>query len=209
MSRKTQKTVVSLFVSVLILALAGSIQHLSTNFPPGLETAAKTHLQAVLGSTDSILPTSTPVTTPSSIPSASPTATVSGELVKVVSVVDGDTIKIESGQTVRYIGIDTPETKHPTKKVQCYGKEASQRNQALVQDQYVRLEKDVSETDRYGRLLRYVWVGETLINQQLVAEGYAVASSYPPDVAKQPLFRTAEQIAREEGRGLWSACPAL
>lgn len=207
MLRKTQKTLVSLFVSLFILTLAGSIQYLSTEFP-SLETTARTQLQAVLGSTDVVR-----LSPPSSVspsPSVTPSPpSQSGEVVKVVSVVDGDTIKIASGQTVRYIGIDTPETKHPTKKVQCFGAEASQRNSELVAGQNVRLEKDVSETDRYGRLLRYVWVGDTLINQQLVAEGYAVASSYPPDVAKQDLLRAAEQTARTAGRGLWSACPEL
>jgi micrococcal nuclease len=75
-----------------------------------------------------------------------------------------------------------------------------------VKDKYVTLVKDVSETDRYGRLLRYVWVEGVLINQQLVSEGYAVASSYPPDIARQVDLRAAEQEARTQNRGLWAAC---
>lgn len=78
----------------------------------------------------------------------------------VAEVVDGDTIKISlDGQvrTLRYIGIDTPETIHPTKGTECYGPDAKAKNKELVGDKTVRLEKDVSRTDRYGRLLRYVY----------------------------------------------------
>ncbi len=72
----------------------------------------------------------------------------------VTRVVDGDTIEIEGGQKVRYIGIDTPETKHPRKPAQCFGHEAYEQNKKLVEGRVVKLERDVSETDRYGRLLR-------------------------------------------------------
>jgi len=74
----------------------------------------------------------------------------------VTHVVDGDTIELSTGEIVRYIGVDTPETKHPTKPVQCFGKEASAYNSSLVLGKTVILTKDISETDRYGRLLRYV-----------------------------------------------------
>lgn len=123
--------------------------------------------------------------------------------VKVLRVVDGDTIKIEGDEVVRYIGIDAPETVHPSKPVQCYGKEASEKNRELVEGKEVFLEKDVSETDKYGRLLRYVWLGETLVNEYLVREGYAQASSYPPDVKYQDRFIEAQRLAREEEKGLW------
>lgn len=123
--------------------------------------------------------------------------------VKVINVVDGDTIKIEGGQVVRYIGIDTPETVHPSKPVQCYGEEASDKNRELVEGKEVKLEKDVSETDRYGRLLRYVWLGDILVNEYLVREGYAQSSSYPPDLKYQNKFVEAQRQAREEKKGLW------
>ena len=123
--------------------------------------------------------------------------------VKVLRVVDGDTIKIEGDEVIRYIGIDAPETVHPSKPVQCYGKEASEKNRELVEGKEVFLEKDVSETDKYGRLLRYVWLGETLVNEYLAREGYAQASSYPPDVKYQDRFIEAQRLAREEGKGLW------
>ncbi len=128
-----------------------------------------------------------------------------GIFAKVVNVVDGDTIKIDTGETVRYIGIDTPETVHPDKPVQCYGKEASTKNTELVEGKTVELEKDVSDKDRYGRLLRYIWVGDTLINEVLVREGYAHSSTYPPDVKHQDRFVQAQRLAREEGKGLWNA----
>ncbi|MSQ25898.1 MAG: nuclease [Dehalococcoidia bacterium] len=96
---------------------------------------------------------------------------------RVTRVVDGDTIHVLAdgmNYTVRYIGIDTPETVDPNQAVQPYGKEASLRNSALVASRGVYLEKDVSETDRFGRLLRYVWLDErTMVNALLVAEGYA------------------------------------
>lgn len=129
------------------------------------------------------------------------------DLVLVTKVIDGDTIEIEGSQKVRYIGIDTPETVHPSKPVQCFGKEASNKNKELVQGKKVRLEKDVSETDKYGRLLRYVYLEDgTFINQVLVEEGYARISTYPPDVKYQEDFQNAEQQAREENLGLWAGC---
>ncbi len=90
-------------------------------------------------------------------------------------MVDGDTIDVlMEGREyrVRYIGIDTPETVHPTRGEEPYGREASSRNKELVSGQTVYLEKDVSETDRYGRLLRYVWLADgSMVNATLVAEG--------------------------------------
>jgi micrococcal nuclease len=132
----------------------------------------------------------------------------------VVRVIDGDTIRVAiDGQeySVRYIGIDTPETVDPRQPVQWMGPEASAANKELVEGQTVVLEKDVSEVDRYGRLLRYVWLdrstGWLLVNQELVRLGYAHSSSYPPDVRYQDLFRMVEGVAREAGIGLWGATP--
>ena len=124
---------------------------------------------------------------------------------KVIRIVDGDTIEIESGQKVRYIGIDTPETVDPRRSPECFGKQASQYNQQLVEGKEIYLEKDVSETDKYGRLLRYIYLQpeDISINEQLVKDGYAVASSYPPDVKYQEKFKLAEEEARNNKRGLW------
>lgn len=134
--------------------------------------------------------------------------------VKVLRVVDGDTIEIEGNVKLRYIGIDTPETKHPTKGVQCFGKEASNKNKDLVEGKMIRMEKDISDTDRYGRLLRYVWLVDDsattsaglFVNDYLVREGYAHASTFPPDVAYSKQFVEAQQEARENSRGLWNMC---
>lgn len=130
----------------------------------------------------------------------------SSGLVKVTRVIDGDTIEIEGGERIRYIGIDTPETVDPRKPVQCFGVEASRKNKELVDGKEVRLEKDITDKDKYGRLLRYVWVGETLINLELVKQGFAQSYSYPPDVKYQDDFVKAEREARDAKRGLWDAC---
>jgi micrococcal nuclease len=123
-----------------------------------------------------------------------------------IRAVDGDTIEVEiEGESykVRYIGIDTPELHHPEKPVEYYAQEAYEKNRELVEGKTVFLEKDVSETDRYGRLLRYVYVGDLFVNAYLVQQGYAQASTYPPDVKYQEHFLELQREAREAGRGLW------
>lgn len=127
--------------------------------------------------------------------------------VLVTRVIDGDTVEIEGGVRLRYIGIDTPETVDPRTPVQCFGAEAARRNRELVEGKRVMIEKDVSTRDKYGRLLGYVYVNGTMVNELLVKEGYARASSYPPDIKYQERFRNAERGAREAGTGLWSGCP--
>lgn len=124
----------------------------------------------------------------------------------VKRVIDGDTIELEDGERVRYIGIDTPETVDPRKPVQCFGKEASLANRELVGGKSVRLEKDVSNKDKYGRLLRYVYQGDKFINLELVKNGYAYAYTYPPDVKNSKLFLEAQKVAREARLGLWENC---
>ena|SRR3989344_4593299 len=139
-------------------------------------------------------------------------ASQSAQLVKAVRVIDGDTIKLETGETVRYIGIDTPETKHPQKKLQCFGKEAMQKNKELVEGKLIKLEKDISETDRYSRLLRYVYLptdaspSGIFINEYLVREGFAHTSTFPPDVKYSDHFINLEYQAREKNFGLWNKC---
>jgi micrococcal nuclease len=117
---------------------------------------------------------------------------------KIVNVVDGDTVKLESGEVVRLIGIDAPETKG-----ECYATEATKKLEELTLDKGVELEKDISETDRYQRLLRYIRIEDNLINEILVREGFAKASTYPPDVKYKDKFIEAERLAREENKGLW------
>jgi micrococcal nuclease len=126
----------------------------------------------------------------------------------VTAVIDGDTIEVDyygARRRVRYIGVDTPETVHPSRSVECFGAEAATHNRELVAGQFVRLERDISDTDRYGRLLRYVYVDDTFVNERLVADGFASAYTYPPDVRYAEVFRAAEASARVAGRGLWGA----
>lgn len=154
--------------------------------------------------------TKTPI--PNITPSPTQSASSPSQFTKVTRVIDGDTIEIENKEKVRYIGIDTPETKHPQKGVECFGKEASEKNKKLVEGKEVKLEKDVSETDKYGRLLRYVFIKQEatstplFVNEYLVAEGYASAATFPPDVRYQDLFIKAQQKAQQENKGLWSKC---
>jgi micrococcal nuclease len=123
------------------------------------------------------------------------------DLVRVERVIDGDTIIVDGGWRVRYIGIDAPEL-HP--EAEYYGTEAWQANRELVEGRRVRLEKDVSDKDRYGRLLRYVYVDGVLVNAEMLKGGYAHACSYPPDLKYQESFEELERQARETGRGLWA-----
>lgn len=154
-------------------------------------------------------PTPTTAPIPISLPSLTETpisSSVSGTF-KVTRVIDGDTIEIENGEKIRYIGIDTPETVDPRKQVQCFGIEASKKNKELVEGKAVRLEKDITDRDKYFRLLRYVWVDDLFVNLELVKQGFANSYSYPPDIKYQEEFLAAEKEAREAERGLWKACP--
>ncbi|MEK7638451.1 MAG: thermonuclease family protein [Patescibacteria group bacterium] len=140
-------------------------------------------------------------------PTATPRPAPEG-LVRISSVVDGDTIEIEGGSRVRYIGINTPETVHPTKAVECFGKEASDYNKKLLESGFVRLVRDITDTDKYGRLLRYIYLPDgTFVNLKLVADGYAYADTYPPDVSHAKEFIAAQSAARTAARGLWASCP--
>ncbi len=125
----------------------------------------------------------------------------------VCRVIDGDTVELCDGPRVRYIGIDTPETVDPRRPVQCYGKEAAQRNRELVEGKRVIFEKDTSARDKMGRHLRYAFVDGKMVNETLVREGFARAKRYPPDVKYADRFAAAEQEARKAGMGLWSRCP--
>ena len=124
----------------------------------------------------------------------------------VTKVIDGDTIEINGSQQVRYIGINTPEISFTNGKDDCYGEEARRANEELVGGKKVWLEKDVSETDKYGRLLRYVWSGELMINEYLVREGFANIATYPPDIKHQGRLLKAQKEAVLNKSGLWKVC---
>lgn len=159
-----------------------------------------------------------PAITPTAVvlPSNSPNsqalgeATNSGEFVSVIKVVDGDTISVSidgTKQTVRLIGVDTPETVDPRKSVQCFGREASAKTKELVMGKNVRLEADPTQSnlDKYKRLLRYVYLEDgTLLNKLLIEQGYAHEYTYDNPYQFQLEFRAAEQQARKSQLGLWS-----
>ncbi len=156
------------------------------------------------------------VSPPASAPSSSAVAGLRPvgrtETARVVRVVDGDTLVVDRGrgdERLRYIGVDTPESVKPDTPVAFMGREASAANAALVEGASVVLETDVSETDRFGRLLRYVWLRDDdswlLVNLELVRQGYAHAVTFPPDVRWTDTLRAAERLARAEGLGLWGA----
>jgi micrococcal nuclease len=153
---------------------------------------------------------STPASATTRAGAAAPTPPAGAEQATVTHVVDGDTIDVRRADgtiaRVRYIGVNTPETVDPRRPVECFGKDAGRRNTELVAGKTVLLEKDVSETDRFDRLLRYIWVGDQQINALLVAEGYARVVTYPPDVRYVDWLHQLERDAREDGRGLWSGC---
>jgi micrococcal nuclease len=134
----------------------------------------------------------------------------SGDLL-VLEVFDGDTILVRRNgvdEKVRFIGIDTPETKDPRKPVQCFGEEASRYTHDLLDGRKVRLEIDISqgERDRYGRVLAYVWREDGLfVNKNLVEEGYAHEYTYQGNIyTYQADFIAAEEAARSSQKGLWS-----
>jgi micrococcal nuclease len=151
-------------------------------------------------SSDSVSATSTtPVTEVKKLCSNQDTCTAKANI-----VIDGDTIVLDTGEKVRYTGVDTPETVDPRKPVQCFGKEASDKNKELVEGKEVKLVKDISDKDKYGRLLRYVYVGDKFVNDSLVKDGFAHSSSYPPDIKYQEQFRKSEEEARNNKIGLWA-----
>lgn len=133
----------------------------------------------------------------------------------VERVVDGDTITIRlNGATerVRYVGVDAPELARPSegRGAECGANEATDANRALVDGREIVLERDTTDRDRFGRLLRHVWLpdgqGWQLVTERLVADGAIEARSYPPDTSRDAQLDAAEAAARADGRGIWSAC---
>ncbi|MFA6017283.1 MAG: thermonuclease family protein [Patescibacteria group bacterium] len=156
----------------------------------------------------SLIPTNTPTPIITIIP-------YEKQKVKVIRIVDGDTIEIEGNKKVRYIGINTPELHDPRKPIECFGQAASDENKRLVEGKEIYIQKDVSEVDKYKRLLRYIWIADPLtasdeaifVNDYLIRQGFAQVSTYPPDVKYQDQFLEAQKEAQENKRGLWNKCP--
>ena len=209
-SRFSRRGVISLGVAVVVgLAAMGSVQGTESTRPnTTLATSTPTaRVVAVATATPTAQPTPTPEPTFGPI---GPTTEAT-----VVRVTDGDTIVVAYGgqeYKVRYIGMDSPETVDPGSPVQWMGPQATAANAALVEGKTVFLEKDVSEVDRFDRLLRYVWLTDgtawTLVNLELVRQGVAAAKSYPPDVRYDAFYVVAEGEAHRSALGLWGPTPA-
>jgi len=116
----------------------------------------------------------------------------------VVRVIDGDTIELQDGRRVRYLGIDTPETG------EYYAAEATTRNKELVENKVVELQSGKRDQDEYGRFLRYVYVNGVFVNAELVAQGYATAYIFDPDERYSQILVQLEQYAKMRERGLWA-----
>lgn len=134
-----------------------------------------------------------------------------GTFYKVDRVVDGDTIKVIIGdvsESVRLIGINTPETVDPRRTVECFGKEASERMKELADGEIVRLEYDDSQNyrDTYGRILAYVYLEDgQMLNRKMIAEGYAYEYTYLTPYIYQKEFRQLQNLAQSGGKGLWAS----
>lgn len=147
---------------------------------------------------------------------AEPTAVLGDQITsasvsaQVIRVVDGDTVRVSLNgeeKTIRLIGMNTPETVDPRREVQCYGKEASEKAKELLTGQEIYLESDDSqgETDKYQRLLRYIWLTDGMnFNKLMIAEGYAYEYTYDLPYKYQAEFKTAQLTAQESKKGLWS-----
>jgi micrococcal nuclease len=145
----------------------------------------------------------TAVRTPAKPSQPDTPTTAPPRVANVTRVIDGDTLKLSTGEEMRLIGVNTPETKHPRKPVEAFGKEASALTTQLVEGKEVRLEFDVQRQDKYKRTLAYVYVGEMMLNAELVRQGYAQVSTFAPNVKYQELFLKLQREAREARRGLW------
>jgi endonuclease YncB( thermonuclease family) len=135
------------------------------------------------------------------------------EIGLVNRVIDGDTIVLEDGRTIRYLNVDTPETKKPNTIVQCFGPEASAYNLGLVQGKKVSLKKDRESEDRYGRDLRLVFLEgrdtskvDNSVNAIMVREGYGRALIIKPNNMYEDEFRKLEMVAKEQKQGIWGSC---
>jgi len=144
-------------------------------------------------------------------PGGEETSAKLGSAGQVVRVVDGDTIQVRIGdvtRTVRYIGVDTPETVKPNEPVQCFGKQASAFNTRLVTGRRVRLQYGPERRDRYGRLLAYVYLRgrSRSVNAEIVAGGYGRVLAIAPNTAHLRSYLRLERRARSRGLGLWASC---
>ena len=151
-----------------------------------------------------------------SSPSAAPVAApvIDRGPLRVVRIVDGDTIHLSDGENVRYLGIDTPETRlqkngHWIDAPQPFGKEAKEFNRQLVLGKAITLEFDVEKKDKYHRTLAYCFVEGKSVSAELLKGGYAVVFTKAPNVKYADEFVRLQDEARLARRGLWGACATI
>ncbi|BDG59281.1 thermonuclease family protein [Caldinitratiruptor microaerophilus] len=201
----------------VLLAVAVVVAQALDGEPDAPRPAARAPAEAGAAAPPAAPPTPAPAAPEEDTPAAPETVPAT-----VIRVVDGDTaeMRLEGGraETVRFIGVNTPETVAPNRPVEPYGKEASAFTRSRLQGKTVHLEFDVERRDRYGRLLAYVWlsppqngdareVREKMFNAILLAGGYAQVMTVPPNVRYAELFVQLQREAREGNRGLWGLEP--
>ena len=181
MTKRIPQSVIYVFVLIAVLIMGILIGKSGTN---NTSIAGKTQPVANLGA---------------SVKDSSESSSINANRsVKVIRVLDGDTIEVEGGERVRYLGINAPESGQP------FSTEATRENERLVAGRTITLEFDVQTQDRYKRLLAYVWAGDVLVNEEIVRNGYAVIETIQPNVKYQDLILKAQQEARDACRGLWA-----
>lgn len=218
--RRTNVLICSLLVLASVVAgcSASNSETLATSSTSSASADGSTSTS--FGKTDGDLGTSTtppsiPTPTSPSAPTASPARGVilpAGDDATITRHVDGDTIYVSGLGSIRLIGIDTPETKDPRTVVECFGKEASNHLAALLPiGTRVRVTYDVERTDRYNRVLGYLYRSSDalFINAAMIIEGFAAAYRYPPNVANADWFSGLDRQAREANVGLWAACGGI
>ena len=218
MQRKT--ILILIAAAAIFLALLACIGFsLYRYFKPGLP-AEITSVPIAAATPSSPIPEPTQAQTIEPIPTSLPTLAVtatslfqpllddpSQQLGLVVEVIDGDTIRVvidNQAYEIQYIGVDAPElgAANPLKREQA--NEARIFNADMVLGKVVRLVKDMKEIDQQGRLLRYVFVGDLLVNYEMVRYGLARADEQPADSSYPAIFAEAEAIAKQEGLGVWA-----
>lgn len=188
----------SLVAILLLAALAAGLSG-ARSCAPDEAAPTQTTLVTLLGEALTSVPDTAASATPATAVSATPAT--------LLRVVDGDTIWVVMAdgreEKVRYIGIDAPEVAHGGSAGEYLGEEASFHNERLLASGALHLETDADERDDFGRLLAYVWAGDVFVNERMVADGYARARNYPPNLSRQEELWAAHDAAREAGVGIW------
>lgn len=205
---KKLKTKISLIaIAIIITLIVLFSEHLSTNNPNFVNNLKILGTKLVSTVSNELDPSITNSVSNFMNIASNEAPNISEDLYKVTRVVDGDTIIIDYNGTeerIRMIGIDTPESVHPNaEKNTEFGEVASNFTKENLENKYVKLEFDVQERDKYGRLLAYVYLDDVMYNKTLLAEGYAKLATYPPNVKYVDDFKQIQEEAQNNKKGLW------